>query len=69
MIIKAACRKVAMWLLVGAYICCCLLFCTTLIANILESELRVWSMYNITLYIIIPYNSTLCHIVVYCIIS
>jgi len=36
-------RKVMMWLLVHAYICLCLLFCTTLIANVLESELREWS--------------------------
>ena len=33
-----------MWLLVSAYICCCLLFCTAFIANVLESELQMWSM-------------------------
>ena len=41
---QGTCRKVMMWLLVNAYIFGCLLFCTTLIANILESELRVWSL-------------------------
>jgi len=41
---QGTCRKVMMWLLVHAYICFCLLFCTTLIANVLESELRVWSL-------------------------
>ena len=35
-------RKVVMWLLVNAYICCCVLFCTTFIANVHESDLRVW---------------------------
>ena len=35
-------RKVAMWLLVSAYICCCQLFCAAFIANIRESDLRVW---------------------------
>ena len=33
-----------MWLLVIAYISCCLLFCITFIANILESDLRMWSL-------------------------
>ena len=33
-----------MWLLVNAYICCCLLFCAAFIANVLESDLRVWSL-------------------------
>ena len=41
---QGPCRKVMMWLLVSAYICCCLLFCTAFIANVLESELRMWSM-------------------------
>ena len=35
-------RKAAMWLLVSAYICCCQLFCIAFIANVLESDLRVW---------------------------
>ena len=37
-------RNVMMWLLVWAYICCCLLFCATLIANVLESDLLEWSL-------------------------
>ena len=41
---QGSCRKVVMWLLVNAYICCCLLFCTTFISNVLDSELRVWSL-------------------------
>ena len=39
---QAPFRKVMMWLLVNAYICCCTLFCTALIANIMESELQIW---------------------------
>ena len=39
---QGPCRKVMMWLLVSAYICCCQLFCTAFIANVLESDLQVW---------------------------
>merc|ERR1719253_880874 len=31
-----------MWLLVSTYIGCCQLFCAAFIANVLESDLRVW---------------------------
>ena len=41
---QGPCRKLMMWLLVSAYICCCLLFCAAFIANVLESDLRVWSL-------------------------
>ena len=37
-------RRVLMWLLVSAYICCCVLFCAAFMANVLESELRTWSL-------------------------
>ena len=33
-----------MWLAVSAYVGCCVLFCAAFIANVLESELRVWSL-------------------------
>ena len=41
---QGPCRKLMMWLLVNAYICCCLLFCAAFIANVLGSDLRVWSL-------------------------
>ena len=41
---QGPCRKVAMWLLVNAYVCCCLLFCTAFIAIVLGPELQIWSV-------------------------
>ena len=41
---QGPCRKVVMWLLVNAYICCCLLFCTAFIAIVLGPELHMWSL-------------------------
>ena len=39
---QGPCRKVLMWLLVTTYVCFCMLFCTSLIANIMEPELQIW---------------------------